>query len=205
MKTEFHSALILFVFIFTATGLFADDIDMKNLVKGESFKTDRGTYQILTEYYSIMGQTDETADTNNNAISKIDDSQWDVIKTRRLKTQAKQKKRYSIIKSESGQRSTSSIQVVDTQTTYPVVINNKTHKTGILNGQISIKLKNMSDADVIAEELDLSIVRKFPHLNLVIFSVKNNQDILDLNESLAEDSRIKRRSIEVIENLRVEH
>ena len=80
-------------------------------------------------------------------------------------------------------------------------MNENTKVIGILPGTIEVKPRNMAEVAAIAATFGLSVVRAFPHLNVVYYQAKPGQDILAIAASLAADSRVLRAELEVIEHL----
>lgn len=202
-----HMLSLSLAFLFFISPATADEIDLDNPEMGQSFTAKGRTYHVLTEYYSTL---DETTQEDTTEDSKHLDTTFKIVphKINRSKTYDKQKSRISFIRSDkksSDRQTGASVKIVDSQTRYPVVLDAKNGKIGILMGTISVKVKDMADVDAIAEDMNLSVVRQFPHLNLVVFTGSNDQDIIDMSDSLSQDPRIKRTSIEILEEFRVVH
>ncbi len=173
-----------------------NSIEKMNLVKGKSFSSDREEFVVLPELYSTSYQPSE--DTQSNSLS--------AKKVQQASELVQKKGGFAIYKSSSVNTlsSTSSV-IAEDQTLLPVVLNKRTNNLGILTGKIKVVLNDMGDVGDIATDLNLTIADTFSHLKTVFFIVNGEQDLIDLSNTLDNDSRIKSASIEVLENFYEPH
>ncbi len=164
-----------------------------DLQKGNSFKSGRETFVFLPELYSVFNRQKKRKSVLNSISA---------IQNKKSATLMKKKGRFQIYKSGKGLKMSamSSESTLD-QTLYPVVLNQRTNNLGIVLGNIKVDLDNVEIAEDLAKEFNLKIQKKFAHLKIVFFSVKEGQDIMSIHQNLVDDSRVKSASIEVLESL----
>jgi hypothetical protein len=80
------------------------------------------------------------------------------------------------------------------------LINNRTGKTAIVTGYLIAELDNKNNAEIIADKYNLGIHKKFKRLNLVFFSV-GEQDIFNTKELVSQDEHVNSVEIDLIENI----
>lgn len=102
----------------------------------------------------------------------------------------------------SAQQSPASVTSVN-GTSYPTAYNSRTGGIGIVPGNLSVKLKDMRNAEIVAKDHGLDVVRVFAHLQTAFYRVKSGQDVVAVAAALAADARVASAEIEVIENIKV--
>lgn len=100
-------------------------------------------------------------------------------------------------------KSTVSVESANGGTTYPTALNSRTGGVGILTGTLTVKLNNMDNADAVAADHGLEVVRVFAHLQTAFFRVKPGQDVVAAVYSLTADPRVTSAEMEVIEHISV--
>jgi hypothetical protein len=87
----------------------------------------------------------------------------------------------------------------DREAGWPVVWNEKSGRLGALSGQFKVKLRNARDAQSIARDMGLGLVKYFDPIQMAILSSSEGQDPARLLESLRHDSRVLRADLEILE------
>ena len=161
---------------------------MQNLKRGASISSNNQTYQFLPEVRAVLRKSD--SESEQQALQGVD-----VTATQHLETKG------SYVVYRGTQSATAQIANMQGSGTFPAVMNENTKVIGILPGTIEVKPRNMAEVAAIAATFGLSVVRAFPHLNVVYYQAKPGQDILAIAASLAADSRVLSAELEVIEHL----
>ena len=170
------------------TNIFA-----KDLVKGDTFKSGKESYQILPELYSVSGER------KSSVLKKAALSQ---IHEQKSGSHLKNKGKFSIYKSartEKGMSSSLSPKELNDTKLYPIVLNSRTGDVGIVTGTIIVKVADIEDADYLATEYNLLVAKSYERLNLVFFTTPTDQDIVKAKEALESDSRVNEATIEILE------
>ncbi len=178
------------------TDMKSQAVDTDSFLKGDTFSAGKETYTFLPELYSVSGEERNSSDLNA-ATSTIHQS--------RSASLIKDKGRFSIYRSTVTRQSSLSSQTIDSTKLYPVVLNPRTGQLAIVTGTILAKLNDMDDADYIASEYNLTVLRTYAHLSTAFYSTASGQDILQVEASLKTDTRISEVSIEVLETFNVAH
>jgi len=103
----------------------------------------------------------------------------------------------------AGQRHAPVVASTNNATTYPTVINTRTGVVGVLPGTLKVKPKNMANAQAIAADHGLVLVRAFAHLQTAFYRVNVGQDVVAAAAALAADPRVASAEVEVIEHVRI--
>ena len=88
---------------------------------------------------------------------------------------------------------------------YPVVWNRRTGKLGVVLGTIVVKLHSGADAQAVATEYGLRVVRDYKHLGTAILQVAPGQEPFALAGALAGNDRVAGAIVEILENPAVPH
>ena len=193
--------LISLLFVFSAMPCMADGLSkqsssaaskkgtaMQNLKRGASISSNNQTYQFLPEVRAVLRKSGRESE--QQALQGVG-----ATATQHLETKG------SYVVYSGTQSATAQIANMQGSGTFPAVMNENTKVIGILPGTIEVKPRNMAEVAAIAATFGLSVVRAFPHLNVVYYQAKPGQDILAIAASLAADSRVLRAELEVIEHL----
>jgi len=86
---------------------------------------------------------------------------------------------------------------------YPVVLNLKTQSIGILTGHLWLKLKDMQDAQSIADSYQMTLSFVNTPMATAFYEVPENMDILKLRNQLASDSRVVRATLDMVDKIRL--
>ncbi|MBU2511455.1 hypothetical protein KJ966_08950 [bacterium] len=178
------------------TEVNSEAVDTDGFLKGDSFSSQKETYVFLPELYSVSGE--KRSDSGENTVLNS-------VHQSRSASFIKNKGNFSIYKSTVTRQSSLSTQTIDSARLYPVVLNPRTGQLAIVTGTIPIKLNNMEDADYIASEYGLTIIRKYAHLNTTFYSTTPGQDMIQVQDSLKSDARVSEVSIEVLETFNTAH
>lgn len=170
-------------------------VSYSSLLRGSAFQTEKESFVFLPELYSIA--TFKTSDSYTlNLISAVQKDKSAAL--------FKQKGNFSVYRSNaSASLNTMATQATRKLTLYPVVLNTRTNNLGIVIGSIKVKLSDLSAASNLASTYNIKLVKSFDHLKTVFFEASANQDIILLTDSLSNDSRVQRATIEVIENVNI--
>ncbi len=102
----------------------------------------------------------------------------------------------------AGALATARLETADSQTLYPTALNTRTRVIGILPGTLIVQPKRLSQAETLAADHGLELVRAYPHLKTAFYRVKPGQDILAAAASLKADARVASAEVEVVEHIR---
>lgn len=102
----------------------------------------------------------------------------------------------------AGAQATAQLETAGGQTLYPAALNTATGGIGILPGTLVVQPKNISQAEALAADHGLELVRAYPHLKTAFYRVKPGQDLLAAAASLRADARATSAEVEVIEHIR---
>ena len=86
---------------------------------------------------------------------------------------------------------------------FPVVLNRRTGKLGIVSGSLVVKLKRMEEAEAIAATHGISLSRKYDRLGRAVFLVGQGTDMLAVEQAMADDARVESVQVEILENFNV--
>lgn len=171
-------------------------VNVNQLEKSTEFRNNGENYYLLPQVYS-------TNYMSNAVVSKAGDSKRKSIQIPKGDDLLKEQGGFSIYKSKLTSRTTLSVTKTADQKTYPVVLNKRTGRLGIVTGNIKATLTNIALAESIAADYGLVLKRKFDHLNLVIYLTKDQQDIISKVAVLEQDSRTQDVNIEILEHFNV--
>ena len=193
--------LIVLLSIFTIAPCMASDLIertnsaaapnatlMQNLKRGASIKSNNQTYQYLPEVRAVLRKSD--SEDIQQLLQNVG-----VATSQHIET----KGNYVVYRGM--QSTTAQIDNMQSNGSFPAVMNENTKVIGILPGTIEVKPRSMSDVAGLASAFGLSVVREFSHLKVVYYQVKPGQDILGISAALAADSRVLSAELEVIEYL----
>ncbi len=86
--------------------------------------------------------------------------------------------------------------------TYPVVYNLEMKSIGILTGRLWLKLKDMADAQPLAESYPLSLSWTNNEMETAFYDIPENVDIQELRKQLQADARVMRVTLDMVDRIR---
>lgn len=84
------------------------------------------------------------------------------------------------------------------QDAYQAVINESSQEMGYLSGIIEIEPLSISQAEVIAQDYNIKVIRSFPAIKRFFCRSHHNVDLVDLVKRIKSDARVKAVSLEII-------
>jgi hypothetical protein len=110
---------------------------------------------------------------------------------------------FTIYKAASGtvSRSASS----GTMSSHPVALNIRTQSFAILTGNLWLKLKDINDAQPIANDYGLTFSHVFAPMMTAFYAAPAGTDLEALRKKLLDDGRIKRVTLDMVDRIRRPH
>lgn len=102
----------------------------------------------------------------------------------------------------AGAQKTAQLETANGETLYPAALNTGTGGIGILPGTLIVQPKNITQAETLAADHGLELMRAYPHLKTTFYRVKPGQDLLAAAASLRADARVANAEVEVVEYVR---
>jgi hypothetical protein len=154
-----------------------------SLPQGEIFENDESTYVLLPSLWTEKtdGRKAELAVNENPGSVQTDQTTEDVVERKGLFTVYRQSS------SEQASIRTVKGQSGDVQA-HPVVLNLKTKSIGIIAGKLWLKLKNMQDAQSIADSYNITLSFVNIPMETAFYDFPSEVNILTLRKRLIEDN-----------------
>ena len=169
---------------------------VSSLPRGETFENDGSTYAWLPTLRAEKhdGRKVESNMNANAGSALTDPAVGDVIERKGLFAVYRQSlAEEASIRTASG--SSGEVQ------TYPVVLNLKTKSLGIITGNLWLKLKDMQDAQPIAEAFNMNLSFVNIPMATAFYEFPADVDILTLRKHLEADSRVSRVTLDMVDRI----
>ena len=85
---------------------------------------------------------------------------------------------------------------------HPVVLNLETNSLGILTGRLWLKLKDLEDAQSLADTYAMALSFVNTPMSTAFYEVRKGTDILTLRKALNKDPRIIRTTLDMVDRIR---
>jgi len=85
---------------------------------------------------------------------------------------------------------------------HPVVLNLETNSLGILTGRLWLKLKDLEDAQPLADTYGMTLSFVNAPMSTAFYEVREGTDILTLRKALNKDPRIIRATLDMVDRVR---
>jgi hypothetical protein len=165
-----------------------------SLPQGETFENDGSTYVLLP---SLRAEKTELGVNENPGSVQTDQTKEDVIERKGLFTVYRQSS------SEQASIRTVKGQSGDVQVN-PVVLNLETKSIGIINGKLWLKLKDMQDAQSIANSYNITLSFVNIPMETAFYDFPNDVNILTLRNRLIEENPgILRVTLDMVDRIRL--
>lgn len=89
----------------------------------------------------------------------------------------------------------------ETSDSYSVLLNQRTQQFAVVLGSLLVILQNLDDAEAIAEDFDLSLKNRYPHIHLAIYQPDKPESLFDIMQKLKKDPRVKSVEPELLEHI----
>ena len=84
----------------------------------------------------------------------------------------------------------------------PVVLNRNTLEFGIITGDLIVRVSDFNNAEIISRKYNLTIYKKFPHLNTIVYKLHDLNNASQVLEEMRADSIIGRADFDILEEIK---
>jgi hypothetical protein len=171
---------------------------LANLQKGDPFRSNSETYRVLPEVYATRQTASQSPQVkpmqtpSSTASSELLEQRGPF-----------QIRRYTSAPSSSLRATPQSSSAFSVTSGYPVVLNTRTQRLGILMGTLLVRLNEATQVETLAQQHGLTLEHHFPHLRAAVLRFSAKQNPVTVLQELRADPGVRSANLEVLERLKV--